>query len=208
MAPETTLLRCLAGIVAADSGEIDFDDEPFRRQRIDQRKRLFLLPDFPFVYDDMSVLRHIGMVLRLYEADRPGVEETVIDLLKEFGILHLADAKFGTLSRGETYKAVVVALLASDPELWMFDEPFASGMDPRGLNAFRRHAVDAAGRGRTILFTTQILELVEDFADEVCILDRGHIHTYESLDELRQGVLDGSQDDLAGIFERLSENQR
>jgi ABC-type multidrug transport system ATPase subunit len=49
-AGKTTLLRCLAGIAAADSGEILYDGEPFRRDRVDLRQRLFLLPDFPFVF--------------------------------------------------------------------------------------------------------------------------------------------------------------
>jgi ABC-type multidrug transport system ATPase subunit len=205
-AGKTTLLRCLAGIAAADSGEILYDGEPFRRDRVDLRQRLFLLPDFPFVYSEMTVLRHIGMVLRLYGADRPGVENAVIELLRDFDMLPLADAGLGTLSRGETYKAALSALLAADPEIWMFDEPFASGMDPRGLNAFRRRAAEAALRGRTVIFTTQILELAENFADEVCILHGGRVHACDTLERLR--ALSGTEGEavLEEIFEQLHES--
>ncbi len=204
-AGKTTLLRCLAGIVAADSGEILYDGELFRRDRVDLRQRLFLLPDFPFVYSEMRVLRHIGMVLRLYGANRPGAEGIVVDLLREFNMLPLVDAALGTLSRGETYKAALAALLAANPDIWMFDEPFASGMDPAGLNAFRRRVTDAASRGRTIFFTTQILELAENFADEVCILHRGRVHACDSLERLRLQSGTG-EPVLAEIFEQLHES--
>ena len=204
-AGKTTLLRCLAGIAAADSGEILYDGEPFRRNRVDLRQRLFLLPDFPFVYSEMTVLRHIGMVLRLYGADRPGIEEAVIELLRDFDMLPLVDAALGTLSRGETYKAALSALLAADPEIWMFDEPFASGMDPRGLNAFRRRAAEAVRRGRTVIFTTQILELAENFADEVCILHHGRVHACDTLERLRVQMGSEGEDVLEEIFEQLHE---
>ena len=116
----------------------------------------------------MTVLRHIGMVLRLYEADGDGMEERVIELMRDFDMLPLVEARMETLSRGQTYKAALCAMIAADPELWMFDEPFASGMDPRGLTAFRRHARDAANRGRTVMYTTQILDVADHPNATVC----------------------------------------
>jgi ABC-type multidrug transport system ATPase subunit len=204
-AGKTTLLRCLAGIVAPDTGRILYDGEVFRRDRLDLRRRFFFQPDFPLVFSDMSVIKHIGMVLRLYEADQDGVEEQVIRLLREFDLLPLGEVRLGTLSRGQMYKAALVALLAVDPDLWMFDEPFASGMDPRGLTAFRRHAVAAAGRGRTVIFTTQILELAESFSDRVCIVHRGRIHAFDSVERLRARTFEPAGRVLEAIFEELHE---
>jgi ABC-2 type transport system ATP-binding protein len=203
-AGKTTLLRCLSSIAAPDRGEMLFDGEPFRRDRLDLRRRLGFLPDVPFVYPDMTVLRHIGLVLRLYEADAEGVEETVIDLLTELDLLPLAEMRLGTLSRGQSYKAALAALLAADPELLMFDEPFASGMDPRGLTAFRRRARDAAGRGRTVLYTTQILELAESFSDRVMIIHRGKVHAFASVNRLRT-ELAAKGNVLEEIFSQLHE---
>lgn len=204
-AGKSTLLRCLSGIVVAEAGEILFDGEPFCRSRDDLRRRLFIQPDFPFVFPDITVLRHIGLVLRLYETERPDIEERVIELLNDFDMLPLAETKMGTLSRGQAYKAALVALLAADPELWMFDEPFASGMDPRGLNSFRRHALDAVRRGRTVLYTTQILELAEEFSDKVCILHQGNLHAFDTVSHLRKQTQAEGTGVLAEIFERLDE---
>ncbi len=144
-AGKTTLLRVLATIAAPSAGEVRLDGELLRRDRIDLRRRLFFLPDTPYVLYGTAI-RHIGMVLRLYEADRPAIEERVLELLREFDLLPLADVRLGGLSRGELYKAALVALIAADPEVWLFDEPFASGMDPRGIAALRNQAKAAVAR--------------------------------------------------------------
>jgi ABC-type multidrug transport system ATPase subunit len=175
-AGKSTLLQCLAGILSLSEGEIWFDDQPFSRDRVDLRRRFMFLPDFPLYFPWMNALQHIGMVLRLYGKDAPGVEERVIDLLGRFDLLPLAEATVASLSRGQIYKVALTALVAADPELWLIDEPMASGMDALGLREFRTCARAAADAGATILYTTQILSVAEQFSDEVLILHEGRVH--------------------------------
>jgi len=203
-AGKTTLLRCLAGIVGPDKGELLFDDQPFRRDRLDLRRRFLFLPEIPFLFWDATVLRNIGITLRLYEADRPGVEEQVFALLREFDLLPLADRPVHTLSRGQIFKTGLVALLAVDPEVWLLDEPMASGMDPHGLSAFREHARRAAGRGRTILYSTQILDVAERFSDRVCVIHQGEIRAFDTLASLRSRATDKANV-LTELFRSLRE---
>jgi ABC-type multidrug transport system ATPase subunit len=144
------------------------------------------------------------MVLHLYEADAPGAEDRVLALLRAFDLLAQAEAPLKTLSRGQLYKAALVALLAVNPEVWLLDEPFASGMDPRGLASFKTEAAAAARAGRTVLYSTQILEVAERFADRVCILHRGQVHAFESVEQLRQGP-SGAEPVLEELFQQLRE---
>lgn len=205
-AGKTTLLRCLAGVVAPDEGRVLFDDQAFTRQRLDLRRRFLFLPDFPPVFETWSPVRHLGMVLRLYGIQPAGVEERVLELLRDFDLLPLADAPFGTLSRGQRYKAVLVGLLAVDPELWLLDEPFASGMDPQGLTALKRRAREATQRGRTIIYSTQILDAAERFSDRVCVIHRGKVRAFELSANLhRPAQADGTA--LEELFDQLREEE-
>jgi ABC-type multidrug transport system ATPase subunit len=184
-AGKTTLLRCLTGIASPDSGGVYFDDKEFRRDDIELRRRMYILPDFPFFFWEHTVLRNLAIILRLYEADGDGAETRVAALLREFDLLPLARREVRTLSRGQIYKAGLVAMLAVDPEVWIMDEPFASGMDPLGINAFRQHARAAAGRGRTVIYSTQILDIAERFSDRVCVIHKGVVRAFETMDTLR-----------------------
>ena len=106
-----------------------------------------------------------------------------------------------SLSRGQQYKTALTAMIALDRELWLLDEPFASGMDPLGINAFKRHARHASKRGKTIVYTTQILEIVESFSDQVLVLNAGELVAAGSLDEVR-GLATETKS-LQGFFEQF-----
>jgi ABC-type multidrug transport system ATPase subunit len=201
-AGKTTLLRALAGIVGLGEGQIFYDGAPFTRQRIDLRRRFLFLPDFPSVFETWSPLAHIGMTLRLFGIEDPNIEDRVVELLRDFDLLPLADAPFFSLSRGQRYKTALAALLAVNPEVWLLDEPFASGMDPTGINAFKRRARAAAAAGRIVIYTTQILEAAERFSDRVCVIHRGKVRAFEETSALRPGS--GAQPSaLDDIFDQL-----
>src|SRR5262249_31288073 len=155
-------------------GAVLYDGEPFERDRLDLRRRLFFLPDFPAIFEEWSPLRHIGMAIRLYEKNGDkAMEVLALRLLREFDLLPLASAPFFVLSRGQRYKATMVALACINPELWLLDEPFASGMDPNGINAFKRLAREATANGKTVIYSTQILDAAERFSDRICVIHRG-----------------------------------
>lgn len=196
---KTTLLRCLSGILCPDGVEMRFDGELFSRDRIDLRRRTFFLPDFPAVFPEMTLIEHIEMVLQLYECDALGVEDRVVQLLTEFDLLPLVDCPIGTVSRGQSYKASLAAFLAVDPELWLLDEPFAAGMDPRGLTAFRQHCQSAVTRGRTIIYSTQLIEVVDGFANQVCVAANGGISSFPNVSAFLAALGD-QHSDVAELF--------
>jgi ABC-type multidrug transport system ATPase subunit len=150
----------------------------------------------------LDLVQHVSVALRLYRSAAAGREERFTQLLRDFDLLPLVRRKLGTLSRGQIYKAGLVILMMVDPELWLLDEPFASGMDPQGIDAFRQHARAAAGRGRTIVFTTQLLDLAERFSDRVCVLHRGTLHLCETVTALA-AMNAGDDGALHQIFRQL-----
>ncbi len=206
-AGKTTLLRCLSGIAAPDRGDVLYDDQPFLRDRLDLRRRIGFLPDFPIVFEHWDVIRHAGMLLRLYERDTAGAEERFLALLDEFDLLPLARKNFGHLSRGQRYKAALATLVTVDPELWLLDEPFASGMDPHGIQAFKKCCQDAAARGRTIVYSTQILDVAERFSDRVCVIHRGEVRAFDSVRNLEARRQSESGTVLDQIFRELREEE-
>jgi ABC-type multidrug transport system ATPase subunit len=201
-AGKSTLLCCMAGLVSPSRGEVRYDSQVFHRGRMDLRRRLMFLPDSPALFARTSLLRHISMCSRLYQIADPS-EERVADILRSLGLLQVSTIAAAGLSRGQLYKAALAALLVVDPELWILDEPLASGMDPAGIAYFKREARAAVERGRTVLYTTQILDIAEKFSDRVCILEQGRVRLFGALQDL-QGSAENQT--LEEVFLRLRES--
>ena len=183
-AGKTTLLRALATIYLPDSGWIELDGRRLSREDLQLRRRLAYLPDERTGTPGATVLEHVALVLRLYEAERLGIEEQVLELLDAFDLLPHAERALGQLSRGQAYKAQLIALLAAEPDLLLLDEPFASGVDPSGLFAMKERVRAVTARGGTVVYTTQVLEAAERFADRVLVLHEGRVAASGPLDEL------------------------
>ena len=203
-AGKTTLLRCLATVAAPTSGSIELDGERLTRSRLDLRRRLFFLPDTPFLHYDATPVRHLAMVARVYGKEASLTADRAWRLLEDLDLLGSAAAPAMNLSRGQAYKTALAGLLAVDPELALVDEPFASGMDPHGMLVFKRWAREAAGRGTALLYSTQILEIAEGFADRVAVFHQGRLHLAATLAELRER---GAADET-GVLPRLLEELR
>jgi ABC-type multidrug transport system ATPase subunit len=199
---KSTLLRMLAGVFSPTYGELAFDGIPFKRNDLTLRRKIGFLPDFPiFLPGPISVIRHIGMVLRLYEKDYAGVEHRVLEILRGLDLLEVVESNVLSLSRGQQYKTALAGLMAVEPELLLLDEPFASGMDAHGLSVLKLFGREMAAKGKTVIYTTQILEIAEQWSNRVLVLDRGAVYAFDSISNL----LSFPGDDLNQLFKRLRE---
>ena len=195
---KTTLLRLLAGILAPTRGEVRYDEAVLTRRRLDLRRRAMFIADAPLVLPESALISWIGTCLRVYEVERPDVEAAVSRLLDDLDLATMAGIPLANLSRGQVYKAALASLLAVDPDLWLLDEPFASGMDPAALSLFTDAARAAAGQGRSVVFGTQMLDLATRLADRVIVLHGAGVARSGSMQDI---AADG--EGLHAMFEQL-----
>ena len=195
---KTTLLRLLAGILAPTRGEVRYDEAVLTRRRLDLRRRAMFIADAPLVLPESALISWIGTCLRVYEVERPDVEAAVSRLLDDLDLATMAGIPLANLSRGQVYKAALASLLAVDPDLWLLDEPFASGMDPAALSLFTDAARAAAGPGRSVVFGTQMLDLATRLADRVIVLHGAGVARSGSMQDI---AADG--EGLHAMFEQL-----
>ena len=200
---KTTLLRCLSTISSPDRGRILLDGEPLNRKRLDLRKRLHFVPDAPMFSDEWDAVEYLSFVLDGYGCTEKGIEDRVEQLLDELQVREVSPLRGAQLSRGQRHKIALATLFALDPDLWLCDEPFASGMDPAGLKTFRKHARSATQNGHTVIYSTQILEIAESFADLVCVIHQRQVKFFGTLEAMREH--DQSQSDLNSLFSMLTD---
>lgn len=180
-AGKSTLMRALAGLLAGYEGSILIDSTELRARLPRHRQRVGFLPERVLGTPDLTV----GERLDFLAAFHPEWDTAYADaLLAELELDR--DARVGTLSKGMALKFSFVAAEAHRPWLLLLDEP-TSGLDPvirRRFLALLRRSLEIAPH-RTLMFSTHILEDVEEFAERIWVLSDGRMTTDSPLSELR-----------------------
>jgi ABC-2 type transport system ATP-binding protein len=173
-AGKTTTIRMILNIIAPDSGSIHIFGRPSNDSRITER--LGYLPEERGLYRKMQVRRVLKFLAELKgvkggDADRR-IDEWMERLSlktpeKDWGL-----AKIDELSRGMQQKVQFIGTLLHDPDLVILDEPF-SGLDPINAQALKDTVIDLKRRGKTVIFSTHLMDNAERICDAVCIIARG-----------------------------------
>lgn len=193
-AGKSTLLRVLAGVLSPDTGRVLCDGKPFHREDLSLRRRMAYTPEVPLIFPEWSVARNLSIYAGLYGIDIAAREETAVRWLSDTGTLGLMRRNVGSLSRGQAWKIGLAAVALVEPEVWLVDEPFASGMDAIGLGCFRRLASQLASQGSTVIYTTQLVELAAGFSDWIGVLRGGTLAHWESTKALRANMKRGTEE--------------
>lgn len=187
-AGKTTLLSLCAAILSPNRGEVRIDGERLEHERLDLRRRLAFLSDTVVGFGGWTPLRYAAVLADLYEVEDPTFPDRFAAHLDGLEALDVARKSLAFLSRGQIYKVALATILALDPELWLFDEPFASGMDAVGLAYFDAEVRAAAERGRIILYSTQLLKMAEGLGTEAWIVHGTQLHRWVPGGQIEGGL--------------------
>jgi ABC-2 type transport system ATP-binding protein len=173
-AGKTSTIRMLMHIIAPDEGAIEVLGMVGHDPRV--HDRVGYLPEERGLYRKMRVRDVLRFLGRLKGVPRAQVEGRIEAWLERFQLRgHGADwgaARVDELSRGMQQKVQFIGALLHEPELVILDEPF-SGLDPVNAQALKDTVLDLRAKGRTVIFSTHVMENAERMCDAVCIIARG-----------------------------------
>ena len=187
---KTTTLRLMGGQSRARSGQMLFDGQDIgpmdQKQLFAVRRRMGMLFQFAALFADMSVFENVAFPLREH-TDLPEVliRDIVLMKLNAVGLRNARDLMPSEVSGGMAKRIGIARAIALDPELLMYDEPFA-GLDPISLHVAARlirQLNDAMGL--TSIFASHELKQTLEIADHVVILDNGKVAFQGTVDEVR-----------------------
>jgi ABC-2 type transport system ATP-binding protein len=171
-AGKTTTIKCLLGLIHPDAGTIEI----FGRSHLSPRARqpLGFLPENPYFYDYLTVREFLGFTADLFGLGRQEKEVRIARLLKLVGLERTADLPLRKFSRGMLQRAGLAQALVNNPKLVILDEPLG-GMDPLGRKELRDIIIRFKDEGKTVFFTSHILQDIEMICDRVAIIVGGRI---------------------------------
>lgn len=204
-AGKTTTMKCILGIIFPDSGEISILGQP--AQRVESRRNLGFLPEHPYFYDYLTAEELLVFTGMLFSLPKKKILKRSEELIELVGLKDKRDLKLKKYSKGMIQRVGLAQALVHDPDLIILDEPF-SGLDPIGRKELRDIILSLKNAGKTVFFSSHILQDMEMMVDRVGIILDGEIKKQGKLSDLISHSVRYYEIMFTGIDEKNLQDQQ
>lgn len=199
-AGKTTMIKSLVGILDFDSGDILINGKSIKKEPIECKREMAYVPDNPDLYENMTGLDFINFMCDIYDVS---LEDRKVNIEKYSKMFEM-DGKLGSdissYSHGMKQKVALIAALSHNPDVLIMDEPFV-GLDPKAVFDMKEVMHKMAKEGKTIFFSTHILDVAEKLCDRVAIIKKGEIVKIGKMKDIK------GDESLEQVFLELGDNQ-
>lgn len=181
-AGKSTLMKIVTGYIAADEGEVLIDGKQVAVDDVETKRLVGYLPEHNPLYLDMYVREYLDFVAEVYGLRGVQKCDAVEGVVERTGLTLEVNKKIGQLSKGYRQRVGIAAAIIHNPKVLILDEP-TTGLDPNQLIDIRQLIKDL-GRDRLVIFSTHIMQEVEQVCDDVIVINRGNVIEQGEKDEL------------------------
>lgn len=202
-AGKSTLMKIVTGYIAADEGEVWIDGRRVAVDDIETKRLVGYLPEHNPLYLDMYVREYLSFVAEIYNDaqcttkglepwrkmhnaqfrnKRKMIREVVEEVIERTGLMSESHKMIKQLSKGYRQRVGIAAAIIHNPKVLILDEP-TTGLDPNQLIEIRQLIRDL-GRDRLVIFSTHIMQEVEQVCDDVVVINKGCVVEQGTKDEL------------------------
>jgi len=199
-AGKSTTVKILLGILEGFRGEVKVFGEDISTGSIEYKKRIGYVPETAEMYDNLTAQEYLTFIGEIYGMDFESVDSKAQKLISLFGIGEAYTARISSFSKGMKQKVLIIASLLHNPDILFFDEPL-SGLDANSVMVFKEIITELAAEGKTIFYSSHIMEVVEKISDRIILINAGQIVADGTFSELQEKCSEGSLED---IFNQLT----
>jgi len=201
-AGKTTTIKMLCGLLFPTAGVIHIGGFDLRRDGERARQLISYVPDQPFLYEKLTGREFLEFIAQMYGMPKNHAKGRMEEVIELFALGDFVDDLAERYSHGMRQRTVFAAALLHEPKVLIVDEPTV-GLDPRSVRLLKDLLRREADHGTTVFLSSHSLEIVEQLADRIGIIDQGQLIGCGTLEVLRkQAALDGSLED---VFLKLTE---
>ena len=173
-AGKTTMIKSIMGILDFEEGDILVDNKSIKEEPLECKRIMAYVADNPDLYENMKAIDFINFICDMYEVSEDIRRENTLKYAKMFEIEDKLNDDISSFSHGMKQKVALIAALAHNPKVLIMDEPFV-GLDPKAVYDMKEIMRDMTKNGKTIFFSTHILDVAEKLCDRVAIIKDGTI---------------------------------
>ncbi|OWK45288.1 ABC transporter ATP-binding protein [Fimbriiglobus ruber] len=195
-AGKTTTIKMLCGLLFPTEGTVKVGGYDVRAQGDDARRLISYVPDMPFLYEKLTGREFLQFTCDLYGMDKARAADQTARVIETFHLDDFVDDLTERYSHGMRQRTVFAAALVHEPRLLIADEPTV-GLDPKSIRELKVLLRQQAESGVTVFLSTHTLDIAQELADRIGILDHGRLLGCGTMTDLRrQAAMNGSLEDL------------
>lgn len=194
-AGKTTTIKMATGILPVKSGNIKICGHDITHDAIEAKRHFGFVPDSPIIFDKYTGREYIDFLGDIYGVNKTARETITNDLLKRFSLEDAFDKRISAYSHGMKQKIAIIGSLIHSPELWILDEPMM-GLDPPSAFALKELMRQYKSEGKTVFFSTHVLDVAEKICDRVAIIGKGKLVLCGDMEEIKRAQGDESLEEI------------
>ena len=199
-AGKSTTIKIVAGIYTANRGKIQIAGFSLPEQNLEAKRIIGYLPESPLLYECLSGTEFLELMGRLQALDERILHARIRALLEIFELNNVRVPRISGYSKGMRQKILLSAALLHNPEVLLLDEPL-SGLDVDASILIKDLLMTLSAHGKTILYSSHVLDVVEKVCHRVIVIDHGNILADAPLEELKSRT---GEESLEVIFRKLT----
>ena len=185
-AGKTTTIKALTGLLNPDSGTIEICGHDMEESPLKAKSLMGYVPDVAVFYEKLTSIEFMKFIGDLYGIDKKILYENTVELFKTMDLEPFANAQIEELSHGTRQRLAIAASLCHEPEVFVIDEPMV-GLEPLHARVVKQELQKRCQKGLTVMMSTHLLNVAEELADRIGIIDGGKLIALGTLEELRMG---------------------
>ena len=184
-AGKTTTIKLLTGLLKPTSGQAWLCGHNVQEHPLQAKRCLGFVPDVAIFYDKLTPLEFMAFIAEVFEMERPRAKSITGRLFEQFSLRPYANEQIEHLSHGTRQRLAIAASLLHEPRVIIIDEPMV-GLDPVHVRVVKDELKARAHAGATVFMSTHLLNIAEELADRIGIIDGGKLVALGNMAELRQ----------------------
>lgn len=205
-AGKSTTVKLMLGIEGDYSGEIRIFGQDIADEKSEYKRKIGYVPEIAEVYDNLTGHEYLTFIGELYGLKFDFADYKAKSLMELFGIGEVYHSRIASYSKGMRQKLLIISSLLHNPELLFFDEPI-NGLDANSVMIFKDIMTQLAAQGKTIFYSSHIMDVVEKISSRIILLHDGKIAADGSFEELKRQNAEGSLEQIFNQLTGFSEHQ-